>query len=287
MLIIVILPEVNMIWYEEHIPSRMLQPYIKLYYLISVVGKEDASDVQRVTPDGCCELNFMINTSILRTELSGEQEHLTSDYLVSRHRHTHFLEGSENVMIYGIRFQPWGLTKFTDYPVSYITDGITDPKLIFSKDYSAFKNSIYNSNGIEDYIKLTEAFLGNELRKQHDHNCERIVIDLAKRIQTEHGRLNIRTEYNHYGISERRIQQRFSEMVGVSPKYYSRIMRYQSVLKELKNSELTSLTALAYKCSYADQSHFISEFKSFSGLSPLKFRKERHTLNDLIAYSSF
>jgi AraC-like DNA-binding protein len=70
-------------------------------------------------------------------------------------------------------------------------------------------------------------------------------------------------------ISQRQLERKFKDYVGFSPKLFSRIVRFQSSLKEYKPKQ--PLTHIAYDCGYYDQSHFIHDFKQFSGYHPKQY----------------
>jgi AraC-like DNA-binding protein len=72
---------------------------------------------------------------------------------------------------------------------------------------------------------------------------------------------------SRFGISARYMQQLFVQYTGLSPKLYSQINRFQNSL-QLVRAGNTSLTSIAYECGYSDQSHFIKEFKAFTGYTP-------------------
>ncbi|TXJ23716.1 MAG: AraC family transcriptional regulator [Chitinophagaceae bacterium] len=70
-----------------------------------------------------------------------------------------------------------------------------------------------------------------------------------------------------YYLSTRQFERNFKEFAGFSPKLYSRIIRFQSAIEQYGQTG-KSLTEIAYDCGYYDQSHFIHDFKEFSGLHP-------------------
>lgn len=80
-------------------------------------------------------------------------------------------------------------------------------------------------------------------------------------------------------VSERTLQRLFINQVGLSPKLFTRIQRFQKIMTLLRRQETLSPTHLPEGFDYSDQSHFIREFREFSGFTPtaLPFRK-----NDLI-----
>src|SRR5690606_307152 len=82
-----------------------------------------------------------------------------------------------------------------------------------------------------------------------------------------------------YGITPRYLQKLFLQHIGVTPKLYCQIHRFQRSLRHMRKRE-DSLTAIAYDCGYADQSHFIREFKSFAGITPSAFSAEFRPVNE-------
>ncbi|WP_167278692.1 helix-turn-helix domain-containing protein [Paenibacillus lupini] len=72
--------------------------------------------------------------------------------------------------------------------------------------------------------------------------------------------------------SERYIRTKFEQSLGISPKLYGHIIRFQRTLGAIVRGGST-LTDVAMEGSYFDQSHFMKEFKSFSQLTPIQLRK--------------
>ena len=71
--------------------------------------------------------------------------------------------------------------------------------------------------------------------------------------------------------SERTLERRFLARVGVTPKRYASLRRFERVL-ELSRS-LPSWTDAALQAGYYDQSHFIRDFRRFAGAPPGHFRR--------------
>jgi AraC-like DNA-binding protein len=70
------------------------------------------------------------------------------------------------------------------------------------------------------------------------------------------------------GLSARRFIQLFSQEVGLAPKLFCRVRRFQEVVKTVHAGREMDWTQIALDCGYFDQAHFIHDFKAFSGLSP-------------------
>jgi AraC-like DNA-binding protein len=96
-------------------------------------------------------------------------------------------------------------------------------------------------------------------------------------------RTSVESVLKHYRISERQFERRFKAAIGISPKKYQRIVRFEKTFERLHRAKYSDLVTIAHDLYYTDQSHFIKEFKEFSGLSPynyLKFiRPENHVFN--------
>ena len=73
------------------------------------------------------------------------------------------------------------------------------------------------------------------------------------------------------GVSERRLSQVFREQVGLSPKLWCRIQRFQSATRALHRGADMPWAQLAIACGYYDQAHFANDFKAFSGIDPTTY----------------
>nr|ELA7361934.1 helix-turn-helix transcriptional regulator [Elizabethkingia anophelis] len=70
------------------------------------------------------------------------------------------------------------------------------------------------------------------------------------------------------------LERYFKQHIGISPNLYTRINRFQLALENIRQTQFDKLTDIAYQCNYYDQSHFIREFKEFSGTSPKRFLRQ-------------
>ena len=74
------------------------------------------------------------------------------------------------------------------------------------------------------------------------------------------------------GLSERRFIQLFAQQVGLTPKLFCRVQRFQKVLRQIaRSSECIDWTEIALCCGYFDQPHFIHDFRAFSGINPSSY----------------
>jgi AraC-like DNA-binding protein len=86
---------------------------------------------------------------------------------------------------------------------------------------------------------------------------------------------SVRETARMIGISERRLHLVFSEDVGLSPKQWSRVRRFQRAVRALHQGAEMRWSELAIRCGYADQSHFSRDFHCFSGIDPTTYSASR------------
>jgi AraC-like DNA-binding protein len=103
-------------------------------------------------------------------------------------------------------------------------------------------------------------------------------VDYAMGVFVSHrSALPVSTVAERTGYSQRRLIQLFSEQVGLTPKLFSRIGRFQRVIRDVADCTEIDWAGIALSCGYFDQAHFIHEFQEFCGLTPsayLQYRTE-------------
>lgn len=100
------------------------------------------------------------------------------------------------------------------------------------------------------------------------HSCLQTIIDT-------NGNCEIFKIASDFKMSERTMQRKFQNFVGLTPKQFATIIRFQTSLFEMSAGKKSKLTDIAYNIGYADQSHFIRQFKSFTKEKPFQFREKK------------
>ena len=84
------------------------------------------------------------------------------------------------------------------------------------------------------------------------------------------------------GLSQRRFIEIFRNEVGVTPKAFSRVRRFQHVLGQVEHATDVDWTRVACECGYFDQAHFIHDFRDFAGVSPSTYLRNRASRNHIV-----
>lgn len=89
-----------------------------------------------------------------------------------------------------------------------------------------------------------------------------------------HGQVQISDLLEQVHLTERTLQRKFLHQVGLTPKQFAKIIQFQFSLDQLEQANYDSLTEVGLDSGFADQSHFIRVFKSYTGLSPRQYVKQ-------------
>ncbi len=132
--------------------------------------------------------------------------------------------------------------------------------------------------GIVSKIEVLENFLTrifkNTRRKKIMHSEK-----FLDTILSTNGKYKICEISKREKVSMRSIQRIFSEEIGLSPKEFSRIIRFRKMVENLYKSPEINLYDLAYNFNYTDPSHLLKDFKYFTGLTPANFILKDEALN--------
>ena len=118
--------------------------------------------------------------------------------------------------------------------------------------------------------RLMDEFLCRRLRERSD---DALVTAAARSIRRSRGNLRIRALARELGVSQDALEKRFRRVAGASPKQLASIARFREVVSGFERGE--TLTSLAHRAGYFDQSHLIREFRAFTGAAPESFMRAR------------
>ena len=265
--------------YQKYTPSVALQPYIMCYFIWEHPQLlTDAIEVHS-TPNGLGGMVF--NYGDPYHVLNGKQkwERVPYSFVAGQFTKNYCLRLSGRLGMIGVVFWPAGLSHIIGIPMSSFTNQRIDLNLVLGKEASIMEHQILESTTKHQRISVLEKFL---LRKLCKTAPKTDIIDTA--VQTmlqQKGMLSIRQLADDLCISPRQFQRRFSEKVGISPKLFSRIKRF-NYISTLSTSPLTDWMDMVHEGGYYDQAHFIRDFCDFSGKKPSEFVNYNRALASLV-----
>jgi AraC-like DNA-binding protein len=248
--------------YREFQPNVLLKPYIETYWAVCGFKKEE--EFHKILPDGCVDIIFSLEGT-----KQFDLEPILPNIIGTM---TTYLEGSysNKVNMIGIRFKPTGITAFTRVPIHEFTDQRISLNLVETLFDEAFHAKLSEKRTTEARIQHLDFYLMKNLNRLFV--SEKQIVYAVDLIRKTNGSLSLTEVANKSCLSIRHFERKFKNAVGISPKTFSKIIKFQYTLSYLKRNRDVSLFSVAIDCGYYDQSHLIKEFKFLSGNSPSYFK---------------
>jgi AraC-like DNA-binding protein len=257
-----------------HRPGRPLSQFIEFFWLYEDFISDHRRE--RVLPNGRFEL--VINLDPIPQKL------------FDRHDYTHYpdfrrawLSGTHSEFIVidvlprssmmGIHFRPGGVAPFLDMPAGELTNQVVETTAVWDAAADDLHDAILEQSTPEAKFQVLERFVLRALRGRMKH-CE--AVDYAVRLFMANPQVaSIRDVVAELGISHKHFISQFRDGVGLTPKRFCRVLRFQRVLSEIEQRKAVDRADIAFACGYYDQAHFINDFQAFAGLSPSTYLTER------------
>lgn len=170
-----------------------------------------------------------------------------------------------------IAFKKGMSAPFFPFPMEEIRDSVVDADLIWGSAFGLLRERLLDEKDIDRRFALVEDFLIRTFRSKLNTNpC--IAFAVNEMIERPDS-LSIARMNNKIGYSQKHFAEMFRRSVGVTPKAYSKIMRFQKAIRAIDAADQIDWQRIALDCGFYDQAHFINDFKHFSGFTPEQYSK--------------
>jgi AraC-like DNA-binding protein len=267
---------------QIHQPAFPLNEFVE--NLIYYHGLDPSHNLDRFLPDGNTEIivNLTENPQYIYDNETLQEIQTCRDAWVSgiRTRPITIPSGKGSRMLI-VAFKKGRAFPFYPFGMSELTDTVAEADLVFGRHIHALREQLLASKSIDWMFQLVEAFLlrqaGARLREDVSTRC----VDYALASITGKPTLRRLVQLsNAIGYSQKHFIQLFREQIGVPPKQYLRIMRFQKAIRAIENNAAIPWSHIALESGFYDQAHFIHDFKLFSGFAPNEYRRRKvSTLN--------
>lgn len=264
--------------YHELQPSPSLARFVRCYWELEDATCLPDRSAERIIPDGCMEIVVNIGDPF-RGYRDGIMELRPNVVLVGEVRRHVIVHPSEMVHLFGVRFHPGGAYPFFDSPVNEVADMMIDMRDLWGGLASEIHERVCEGETREERARHLEEILLTRL-------CEKRMGDPAvewgvRAITARGGDLSIPSIADRVGLSERQFERRFRSAVGIGPKAFARVARFQRIFRSFEQHGIRrSWAEIALDCGYYDQAHFIHDFKAFSGQTPAAYFADHHAMAD-------
>lgn len=255
---------------QQFLPTDILKPYIKCYWIYAA-DKAGLTDI--IYPSGYIELAINISAGHLTTIIGNQPIQMPDTELLGQLTAPARLLIPEGIVLLVTRFYAHAPSLFFPNSASDFTNTSISLTDVFGDGVAQLYQQLMEQDSLRQKINVLELFLIQRLKKNEQRLSRlKLVEHLCSHALNDEEKFNIGSLASKYGYSERYLQKLFLEFVGLTPKAFYNIQRFNKSLKFIQSSP-SSLTSVAYECGYYDQSHFIKAFKAFSGTTPFQFQQ--------------
>jgi AraC-like DNA-binding protein len=259
--------------YTEISPCNALQPYVECYWIVKSTSQPPDAYKDKILSYGYPEVGFVYGDGFSFSVGEHAEERVPGCFLAGQFCQPYFLCNKGKSGMTAIKFKPAGLYELLRVPMKEFTNKVVDFASIAGVEASLWANQVVEAPSNFQRVKLIENFLLNKL---HDrHTCLGKMQQTVDMIINKFGNVTVKELACNLHISDRQLERRFLEVVGVSPKLFARMIRMNYVFKLLRTNPSLKWQDIIYLCGYYDQAHFIRDFKCFAGESPKAFMAKR------------
>ncbi|HEY1166665.1 MAG TPA: helix-turn-helix domain-containing protein [Chitinophaga sp.] len=264
--------------YAKIPPPDYLKDYVRFFWTLEHQGTGAVPPrTFRTIPDGCPGLIFQQPADGgLQYE---NHDKLPEIFLYGQATRPRILHSSGNFGSIGVFFYPNAVKSIFGLNSYEITDDCIDVVAFGKQQGATLYAQITDAGSAADQIEILSSYLFSCIlanKAVADPGMQHAVSQI---VQTR-GSISLKFLQEQLFLTERSFERKFRQWVGVSPKLFARICRFQSGLHQLKQQDFNKLSDIAYEHDYADHSHYIRAFKEFAGSSPNQFQKKSSEVVD-------
>jgi len=255
--------------FETHILKSPLKNYIESIFHFKDFMPDHS--IERVVPTGHLFILFELD-GITRHTYNNETLKPNGSYskvwISGIHKNYLSISAPQGSEMFVIQFKPTGTSPFIHQSIDTLNDLVIDAQKILGNEILEIHQRILTANSSKNKFKIVEEWLSKRYCEEKCADAE--LLDVFDKLSKEPV-----TKYQEaitaYPKTQKHLIAQFKKYFGLTPKSFQRIFRFNEILAQIQGKEQISWPRITYNCGYTDQSHFIKEFKEFSGFNPQEF----------------
>lgn len=241
---------------------QLLTPYVEYFVQLDGAGTLLKSIYSRLNTSFIMDFDrhTLYDGQPLKTGLLGVKERIV--------RFSPMLNQTAPADKFFVSFTPYGLSVFTKQPLSELSDGAISGEDLFGNKLQQLYEQM-EPLSFTARVALFEAFLLS--RFVAPHASHQLIFNLADSIKN-----NVEdapfAQLKQLPLSERQIERNFKRYIGISISRFLKISRFEKAKQLIALHPSRRLTDVAHLAGYYDQSHFITDFRQFTGVNPKNYQ---------------
>lgn len=258
----------------HHIPAAPLSDFVALLWLYESYRQPHKQE--RLLPDGSMELVINLKEDRIRIYDSHHTERfqtLRGPLLVGARSEFFVIDTAEQHTVAGVHFKPGGAFPFLGLPAGALHNRLLPLNDLWGRLADELRERVLEAPTPHAKLGVMErVLLAHAAGRLNRHPA------VAFALREFHGLPHTRTIADvtaQTGLSAKRFIEVFHSEVGLTPKLFCRVRRFQRVLQRIGAGRSVEWAAVAADCGYFDQAHFIRDFRAFSGINPSTYIAHR------------
>lgn len=248
--------------YQEVKPSLILQPFVVCYWIMEFDVTHGSKTIELMPPTGFPELLFNYGDTQHIYFQNTLQTTPQNAYLTGLYSGPFTIQNSGRFRVIGVKFKPLGAFQFSMVPLQNFTNTFYPLELFMNRAGGEIFEKTVCLSSSKSRIEIIEYSL-KQILLEKPPKKDFIEHALAL-IHSQHGAVPVTNVARLLNVSTRHLHRSFQEKIGINPKLYARIVRFNYVVKLLKKHPHLKAQDLAFEGSFFDQAHFIKNFKEFT-----------------------
>ena len=259
-------------------PKPPLSKFVDIFWLYEGRAAEQATEP--ILPTGTLELAINLRQNELRFYDPEHPENccrFSGAVASGAHGRSFTPDSDEEILIIGVHFKPGGAFPFLGLPAGELANTHVDLETLWGSSAGRLRERLCGATtSPERFELLHEALLSRLCHGVEKHYAVAAALEMFGKNQPQPG---VREIAKYLELSQRRFIQVFKAEVGMTPKLFSRILRFQQTRTSIQLNPSPNWAGLAADLGYFDQSHMIREFVEFSGLNPTDYLNRQKSNN--------
>jgi len=262
-------------------PHPLLKGYIEKMWVFESSGRMPVDDLKLVVPNGNIKLTVAFRNGIVVAmngrSFTSKEQGISLTGLVDV---PVVLDVDEDVATGTLcaEFNPQGAYRFFRIPLNDLKNQIHPLKDILGTVAKQLEEQISNVESIEGKVALLQQFLLKQFLLQEEDSIFEYCV---AKIVSSKGKITIKELEKKTGYSSRWLNMKFTDKLGISPKNLSTIIRFKQYYNAVANNDELSFMKNDFYDFYYDQSHFMKEFRRFTGLPYSGFESKTNDFGKL------
>lgn len=244
-------------------PSADLSELVGNFWFMSGAGPAAMPGGHRILPDGCMEFVFQLGDPFSERRPDGTWRLQPHHLLVGQMERRVDVKPSGTIHTVGVHFRPAGMASFVPGDLSRFANRIVPLAPVLGADLPPLLAGLRSSRKPERSVALLEDFLRGR-RTLGDP----AMVSASSRLVRESGPVDLAALARRFRLGDRQFRRRFEAAVGLGPKRFARLVRFQRVFERERERDARAWSRVALDCGYYDQAHFNRDFRAFTGVRP-------------------